>query len=108
MLYKEINLEFSLDYNGECEDINSFLVDGKDLSDDVQNDSVDEFVEKLLDLDDFYVSDHLTEVQVIWKDGKMSVFFRYFNEPEDGEFDYYELKDLDPIEFVWDEGEDEY
>lgn len=101
MIYKEMYLEFSLDYDGECEDITTFEVDGQDFSDDLEYDKVNEFVEELMKLDEFYVSDHRTEVQVLWKDNKMNVFFRFFNEPEDGEFDDYELKNLEPIKFKW-------
>jgi hypothetical protein len=55
-------------------------------------------------LDKYYVSEHRTEVSVYWsEDGIMNVKFRYFNEPEDGEFDDHELNDIEPIEFVWGE-----
>ncbi len=94
-------LTFSLDYNGECEDVETYMVDGQDLTDDVSTDDVDVFVTKLEELDKFFVSEHRTEVQVWWlEDGTMDVHYRYFNEPDDGEFDDYELTKLKPIEFV--------
>jgi len=101
MIYKEMFLDFSLDYDGQCENVDMFEIDGQDFSEDLDENKVDEFVEKLMKLDEFYVSDHRTEVQVYWKDDKMNVSFRFFNEPEDGEFDDYELKDLEPIKFEW-------
>ena len=121
MLYKEMKLEFSLkrDTNrsvmvpsykrkreyihvklGECEKVHTFLVDGKDLSGEVLKPRVDQFVEKLVKLKGLNLDkeDLLKSVEVIWKDGKMSVnavaladaWFRRD----------YELKDLDPIEFL--------
>ena len=96
-------LEFSLDYNGQCEDISTFEVEGHDKSEDVYFEDVDKFVKELEKLDKFYVSEHRTEVQVYWNEGKMNVTFRYFNEPEDGEFDDHELNGLEPIKLVWGE-----
>lgn len=97
-------LEFSLDYDGQCEDIPTFEVEGHDKSEDVYFEDVDNFVKELEKLDKFYVSQHRTEVRVYWnEDGTMNVHFRYFNEPEDGEFDDHELNGLEPIEFVWGE-----
>lgn len=97
-------LEFSLDYDGQCEDISTFEVEGHDKSEDVYFEDVDNFVKELEKLDKFYVSQHRTEVRVYWnEDGTMNVHFRYFNEPEDGEFDDHELNGLEPIELVWGE-----
>ena len=101
MNYNEMYLEFSLDYNGQCEDVSTFEVEGQDFTDDVYFDDVDKFVKELEKLENFYVSEHRTEVRVFWKDGTMNVHFRFFNEPEDGEFDDHELKDLKPINFEW-------
>jgi hypothetical protein len=94
-------IDFSLDYDGKCEDISTFEVDGQDLTEDVYFDNVDDFVKKLMNIDEFKVSEHRTEVQVYWNDDKMNVNFRYFNEPEDGEFDDYKLTNLTPIKFEW-------
>ena len=97
-------LEFSLDYDGQCEDISTFEVEGHDKSEDVYFEDVDNFVKELEKLDKFYVSQHRTEVRVYWnEDGTMNVHFRYFNAPEDGEFDDHELNGLEPIELVWGE-----
>ena len=93
-------LEFSLDYNGQCEDISTFEVEGHDKSEDVYFEDVDKFVKELEKLDKFYVSEHRTEVSVYWsEDGIMNVKFRYFNEPDWGEFEDYELLGIPPIEF---------
>ena len=103
MVYNEMYIDFSLDYNGQCEDISTFEVDGQDFSEDIYFEDVDKFVKELEKLDKFYVSEHRTEVQVYWNEGKMNVKFRYFNEPEDWEFDDEELIGLEPIELVWGE-----
>lgn len=101
MIYNEMYLEFTLDYDGQCENIDTFEVDGQDFSDDVYYDDVNKFVKELEKLENFYVSEHRTEVRVFWENEKMNVLFRFFNEPEDGEFDDHELKDLEPIKFEW-------
>jgi hypothetical protein len=95
-------LSFSLDFDGKCEDVDTYQIDGVDTTDDVSYESVDKFVEEgLMSIDEFFVSEHRTEVQVWWnEDGTMDVHFRYFNEPEDGEFDDNELNGIEPIEFV--------
>lgn len=103
MVYNQMYIDFSLDYVGQCEDISTFEVDGQDFSEDIYFEDVDKFVKELEKLDKFYVSEHRTEVQVFWNEGKMNVKFRYFNEPEDGEFDDHELNGLEPIELVWGE-----
>ena len=72
---------------------------GEDITDDVTEDDLTEFVEKLKEVDDFYVSEHRTEVDVwIYGNNTMDVHFRYFNEPEDDEFDEYELNGIPSIE----------
>jgi hypothetical protein len=97
-------LSFSLDYNGECEDVETYEVDGQDLTDDVYIEDVDVFVTKLSELDEFSVSEHRTEVQVWWlEDGTMDIHYRYFNEPDDDKFDDHKLTKLTPIEFVMSE-----
>ena len=97
-------LEFTLDYDGECEDIDTFEVGSENKIDEIHFEDVNKFVKELKKLDGFKVSDHRTWVRVWWFDnGTMSVHFRYFNEPEDGEFDDYELEDLEPIEVEYTE-----
>lgn len=97
-------IEFSLDYDGNCECIDTFEVNGEDRINEISESNVDEFVEKLSKFDEFLISEHRTEVRVSWFDhGKMFVDFRYFNEPEDGEFDDHEFE-TDSIDIVY--GED--
>ncbi len=94
-------LEFSLDYDGVCEDVELFQVGDNDLTDEVDYDKVDDFVKKLIEVDGFFVSEHRTEVSIGWDgEGKMIVFFRYFNSPDDGNFDDTEIV-IEPIEFTW-------
>jgi len=77
MIYNEMYLEFTLDYDGQCETIDTFEVDGQDFSDDVYYDDVNKFVKELEKLENFYVSEHRTEVRVFWENEKMNVLFRY-------------------------------
>ena len=125
MIYKEMKLEFSLNRDtnrsvmvpsykfkhkyihvklGKCKDVH-FLVDGKDLSGEVKRARVDQFVEKLVKVKGLCLDedDRLIDVEVIWKDGKMSVnavvLEAYYWDRR-----RYELKDLDPIEFLWNFG----
>lgn len=102
MIYSQMFIDFSLDYDGQCEDISTFEVDGQDFSEDVYFSDVDKFVKELEKLEHFYVSEHRTEVRVFWnEEGTMNVHFRFFNEPEDGEFTDHEINGLEPIKFVW-------
>ncbi len=94
-------LEFTLDYNGDCEDVELFQVGDEDLTNEVEFNKIDDFVEKLIEVDGFFVSEHRTEVSIGWDGtGKMVVFFRYFNSPDDGDFDDTEIV-IEPIEFTW-------
>lgn len=125
MLYKKMNLRFSLykesdrevrvpcyRYRGEykyvklgpCKKVHTFLVDGKDLSDKILKKRVDQFVEKLVKLEGlrFDEEDRLREVEVIWENGKMSV--NAIKKEYGSEIVEYQLKDLNPIEFLWDFG----
>lgn len=94
-------LDVTVDYDGKCEDVVLFDVDGKDLTDEVSYEKVDKFMEKLVNVDHFFLSEHRTNVQIYWTDDGMDVLFRSFGEPDDGEFDVYEVLGLDPIEFEW-------
>ena len=101
MKKNEIYVTFSLDYSGEVEYIDQVVKNGVDITDDVDDLDLTEFVEKLTELDEFYVSDHRTEVEVwLFDDNTMNVHFRYFNEPEDGEFDEHELNGIPRIDIV--------
>ena len=94
-------LSFSLDYDGRCQDVDTYEVDDVNLTENVNYESVDKYVQKLWDeVEGFNVSEHRTEVQVWWRTNVMEIHYRYFNEPEDGEFDDIELYSDKPIEFV--------
>jgi hypothetical protein len=94
-------LEFSLDYDGNCEDIELFQVGDEDLTEQVNFDKVDNFVKKLIEVDGFYISEHRTGVSIGWDGtGKMVVYFTFFNSPNDHDYDEYEIV-IEPIEFTW-------
>jgi hypothetical protein len=94
-------LEFSLDYDGVCEDVELFQVGDEDLTNEVEYNKIDDFVEKLLEVDGFFVSEHRTEVSIGWNGtGKMVVFFRVFNSPDNFNFSDHEIV-IEPIEFTW-------
>ena len=92
-------LEFSVDYEGQCEDF-QYMEGDIDKSDEIDDDQVTKFVEELSEkVDGFMLSEHRTQGWVNWyDDGTMDLSFRYFNEPEDGEFDDYELFDVNYVQ----------
>jgi hypothetical protein len=91
-------LDFSIDSNGECESIDDFLVGDEDCPRDYVR--VNSFIKKLVEgVDGFNLSDHRTQVRVWWEnDGTMEIRYRFFNEPDQGEFDDFELLNLPRIE----------
>jgi hypothetical protein len=91
-------LNFTLDFNGEIEDIEQVVRGNEDVTNNVSFSDLDDFVEILKENEKFYVSEHRTEVSVwIYNDETMDVKYRYFNEPDDGEFDDYELNNIPRI-----------
>lgn len=106
MDYKEMYLDFSIDFDGQIEYIDDFTIGDEDHTDDINEDDVFGLVEVLQEVEGFMVSDHRTEVRMWWtKDGKTRILFNYYNEPEDGEFDNYELN-VPYIDFKFTLGED--
>ena len=93
-------IDFSLDYDGKCENIDEYYVGDENKTNEVNFSDVDKFIKKLSEeVDEFLVSDHRTEVRIWWYDNNtMDVLFRYYNEPEWDEFDDYELN-VPSIEF---------
>jgi len=92
-------IDFSIDYDGNCECVDEFLINDEEVS--INDDSdVQPLIDELEKVEGFFISEHRTQVRVWWKeDGTMDVRFRYFNEPDWGEFDEYELLGIPPIEF---------
>ena len=103
-MYSKLNtmikrLDFTLDYDGLCEDVELFEIGNEDLTDEVECSDVDSFVKEIGK--GLVISQHRTEVSVEWGN-KMSLKFRYFNSPNDGDFDDYEIE-IEPIEFKWEQ-----
>jgi hypothetical protein len=92
-------IDFSIDYDGNCECVDDFLINDEEVS--INDDSdVQPLIEELQKVEGFYLSEHRTQVRIWWnEDGTMDVRYRYFNEPDWGEFDDFELLGLPPIEF---------
>ncbi len=92
-------IDFSIDYDGNCECVDEFLINDEEVS--INDDSdVQPLIDELEKVEGFFISEHRTQVRVWWKeDGTMDVRFRYFNEPDWAEFDEYELLGIPPIEF---------
>ena len=95
---KECFIDFSIDYNGECECIDDFVIDNQDVEiDDVD---VNPFISRLSRVEGFFVSDHRTQVRVWWNEnGTMDIRYRYYTEPDWDEFEDYELLGIPRIEF---------
>ena len=95
---KECFIDFSIDYNGECECIDDFVIDNQDVEiDDVD---VNPFISRLSRVEGFFVSDHRTQVRVWWNEnGTMDIRYRYYTEPDWGEFEDFELLGIPRIEF---------
>ena len=92
-------IDFSIDYDGNCECVDDFLINDEEVS--INDDSdVQPLIEELQKVEGFHLSEHRTQVRIWWnEDGTMDVRYRSFNEPDWGEFDDFELLGLPPIEF---------
>jgi hypothetical protein len=92
-------IDFSIDYDGNCECVDDFLINDEEVS--INDDSdVQPLIDELQKVEGFYLSEHRTQVRVWWnEDGTMDVRYRFYNEPDWGEFDDYELLGLPPVEF---------
>ncbi len=97
---KKMKLMFSLDYNGQCEDIEDFSYSGQDFTDDISFGDVNKFVKVLKGIEGFNVSPHRTIVTVIWYDnGTMKVQYDYFTEPDWDSFKIVNLDGLPSVNF---------
>lgn len=97
---KKSYLSFTIGFDGGCEDVGYFEVDGVDKTESVDYSDVEKFVKKLLGVEEFFLSEHRTEVEVWWyENNKMDVYFISYNLPDDDEFDEHYLEGLEPIEF---------
>ena len=90
-------IDFSIDFNGECECVDDLVINDESVT--IDDEDVNPFIEKLQEVDGFYVSEHRTEVRIWWnEDGTMDVRYRYFNEPDWNEFDDHELLGVPRVE----------
>jgi len=69
---------FSLDFNGEIEDM--------DIYENVEENEVEGIINTLKEKG-LMVSEHRTQGEVIIKDGTVNVDYQYFTGPEDGLYD---------------------
>lgn len=91
-------IDFSIDYDGNCECVDDFLVDDVPL--DIDESEVQPLIEKLQDVEGFFLSDYRTQVRIWWNnDGIMDIRYRYYTEPDFGSFDDHELLGLSSIVF---------
>lgn len=94
-------IDFSIDYDGDCEFIDDFIVNNEEMLDNVTEDDVNKLIGELRKIEGFMVSEHRTQVRIWWfENGTMNVHFRYFNEPDNCEFDDYELNDIPSVMFM--------
>jgi hypothetical protein len=101
MSKEKMYIDFSIDYDGDCESIDDFVINNEDGLDDVTDEDVNKLIGNLKKIEGFMVSEHRTQVQVWWfENGTMNVHFRYFNEPDDSEFDDHELNDIPSVRFM--------
>lgn len=93
-------LEFTIDYDGEVEDVFVCDIDGEDVTEEIDWRVLDNFVQKLLELDGFFLSDNRTEVRVWWyDDSTMEIHFRDYTEPDWGKFNDHRLKNVPSFNF---------
>jgi hypothetical protein len=91
-------IDFSIDYDGNCECVDELLINDEEVS--IDDSDVQPLIDELEKVEGFFISEHRTQVRVWWnEDGTMDIRFRYFNEPDWGEFDDHELLGIPPIEF---------
>jgi len=91
-------IDFSIDYNGNCERIDDFLVNNEEVM--IDETDVEPLIEELKKIDGFNISEHRTEVRIWWnEDGTTDILYRYFNDSDSGDFDVHRLYFPTPIYF---------
>jgi len=91
-------IDFSIDYDGNCERIDDFIVNNEEVM--IDETDVQPLIEELKKVDGFNISDHRTEVRIWWNEnGTMDILYRYFNDSDSGDFDNHRLYPLTPINF---------
>ena len=95
---KECYIDFSIDYNGDCECVDDFVVDDEIIQ--IDDEDVESLIEKLQGVEGFFQSEHRTQVRIWWnQDGTMDVRYRSYTEPDWDEFEDHELLGIPRIEF---------
>ena len=100
----EMYLVFTLDYNGQCENIDDFDIDNVSHIDDLSYESIDNYVEKLKTLKKFKISEHRTEVTIMVNDDTMEVRGQYYKSPDWENFSTFQFETT-TIPFDWEEVE---
>ncbi len=95
---KECYIDFSIDYNGDCECVDEFVVDNEVVQ--IDDEDVESLIEKLQKVEGFFQSEHRTQVRIWWnQDGTMDVRYRSYTEPDWDEFEDHKLLGIPRIEF---------
>ncbi len=95
-------IDFSIDYDGNCECVDDFLVNNEEVT--IDDSDVQPLIEKLEQLEGFFISDHRTQVRIWWnQDGTMDVRYRSYTEPDWDEFEDHELLGIPRIEFEFED-----
>ena len=99
---KECYIDFSIDYNGECECVDDFVIENEKVS--IDDDVLNPLIHQLSRMEGFFISDHRTQVRIWWNEnGTMDIRYRYYTEPDWGEFEDYELLGIPRIEFEFED-----
>ena len=88
-------IEFSLDYEGICESVDTFEIDN--VEETIQECEVDTYIvpslTTLLIQNGLYLSEHRTEVEISWDDeGGSKTRVRLYNSPDWSDFDEHTIE----------------
>ena len=100
---QKVYLEFSVDYDQDIEDVSVFEVEDQDVVEDVKDvyGFVKNFLNRLVSqVDNFFLSEHRTRVQVWVEDDQMTIHFETFNSPDWSDFDENKIENITPIPFT--------
>lgn len=99
---KHGTLEFSVDYNLDCEDFELTNVNDKDLTEDVDSQWVTNYVHGLSEkIKEFYPSEHRTEGTIHLCGDHMLMKYRSFKSPDWDNFEDVDLGVVDMVPFVY-------
>ena len=105
MIMKPIKMmmNFTLDYDGVCENIDHIEIDNKELDlSDVDYDEIDTYVSRLKEeVKDFKISRVRTEVMIVMYENSMFITTENYNSPDYSDFDMIEYNLDKPIPFVF-------